>query len=102
MTVEKSAATERVSDLYCDINDERVRTTDLGFALLRVGERFVDASSYTTSVGQIGDVGAATAPLNCVLAARAWARRYARGPLAIILGASWGGLRGAVVLRQPS
>lgn len=89
-----------VDDFYCDINDERARTTDLGFALLRIGERFRDASRYATSVGQIGDVGAASAALNCILAARAWARSYARGPWAVISGASWSGLRGAATLRQ--
>jgi 3-oxoacyl-[acyl-carrier-protein] synthase-1 len=91
---------ERIDQLYCDVNDERARTTDLGFALLRAGELFRDGTAYVTSVGHVGDVGAATAPLGCILAARAWARSYAPGPTALVSGASWGGLRGAVLLSQ--
>jgi 3-oxoacyl-[acyl-carrier-protein] synthase I len=91
---------ERVEQLYCDVNGERARTTDLGFALLRAGDLFRDATAYVTSVGQVGDLGAATAPLGCILAARAWARGYAPGPTALVSGASWGGLRGAALLSQ--
>jgi 3-oxoacyl-[acyl-carrier-protein] synthase-1 len=92
---------ERVDELYCDINDERPRTTDLGFALLRAGNMFRDGTDYKTPAGSIGDVGAASVPLNCVLAARAWARGYANGDIALVSGASWRGLRGALLLTRP-
>jgi 3-oxoacyl-[acyl-carrier-protein] synthase-1 len=91
---------ERVDDVYCDINDERDRTSDYGFALLRAGDVFRSATDYVTPVAQVGDLGAATPLLNCVLAARAWARGYASGPLALVSGSSWGGLRGAALLQE--
>src|SRR5262249_7392872 len=82
---------------YCDSNGERVRDYDLAFALLRQGELFRDGSAYVSPVSAVGDQGAATMPLNCVLATRAWARGYARGPNALVFGGSWKtGARGAL------
>jgi 3-oxoacyl-[acyl-carrier-protein] synthase-1 len=92
---------ETFDDFYIDINGERPRTTDLGFALLRAGQLF-RSTAYVTSVSAIGDVGAASVPLNCILAARAWARGYASGRTALISGASWTGLRGAALLQKVS
>jgi 3-oxoacyl-[acyl-carrier-protein] synthase I len=91
---------ERVDDVYCDINDERGRTSDYGFALLRLGEVFRSGTDYISPVAQVGELGAATPLLNCLLAARAWARGYASGPLALVSGSSWGGLRGAALLQE--
>jgi 3-oxoacyl-[acyl-carrier-protein] synthase-1 len=91
---------ERFDDIYCDINDERGRTTDYGFALLRCGDLFRDGSRYITPAAQIGDIGAAMAPLNLILATRAWASGYASGKLALISGSSWGGMRAAALLQQ--
>lgn len=92
---------ERVDDIYCDINDERARTTDHAFALVRMGHLFRDCSRYISPVGLMGDVGAASALLNCVLASRAWSRRYAHGPIALLSGSSWSGSRGAALLEEP-
>jgi 3-oxoacyl-[acyl-carrier-protein] synthase-1 len=89
---------ELFHDVYCDVNGERVRTDDWGFALLRTNALFRDGTDYTMSVSECGDIGAATAGLSCILAAQAWQRGYAHGPLALVSGASWGGLRGAAVL----
>jgi 3-oxoacyl-[acyl-carrier-protein] synthase-1 len=91
---------EQFDDFFCDINNERARTTDLGFALVRVGRLFRNASSYVTPVGSTGDLGAATVPLNCILAAQAWNRDYASGSTALVSGASWTGLRGAALLER--
>lgn len=93
-------AGERFDDLYCDINDERARTTDLGFALLRAGDLLRDGTAYVTPVGSTGDVGAASVPLNCILATKAWSRAYAHGPMALLSGASWGRLRAAAVVEE--
>jgi hypothetical protein len=65
---------------------------------MRTGELFRDPSAYLTAVSRIGDLGAATGALSCVLAAQAWARGYASGPNALVAGSSWSGLRGAVLL----
>ena len=92
---------ERVDDVYCDLNDERARTTDHAFAVVRTGHLFRDCSRYTSPSGLIGDIGAASAPFNCLLASRAWSRRYASGPLALVSGSSWTGLRGAALLEKP-
>jgi 3-oxoacyl-[acyl-carrier-protein] synthase-1 len=91
---------ELFEELVIDINDERCRTTDFGFALLRAGAYFRDGNRYVTSVGQTGELGAASAAFNCVLATRALVRQYARGPNALVSSASWGGLRGGVFLRR--
>ncbi len=96
----RDRSSPRIDRLYCDINDERARSTDLGFALLRCGDLFRDGTDYVTPVGNVGDVGAATGALNCILAASAWSRGYASGTNALISGASWGGLRGAALLER--
>lgn len=90
----------RVEGIFCDINGERWRTDDWGFAALRLPQLFRDATSYVSAVGQWGDVGAASGALGCLLAIQSWQRRYAAGPRALVWGASWGGLRGAAVLEQ--
>jgi 3-oxoacyl-[acyl-carrier-protein] synthase-1 len=92
---------ERFDDFYCDVNDERVRTTDLAFALLRTGEMFRE-TSYFTPTGSVGDIGAASSILNCILAVRAWSRGYAAGATALVSAASWSGPRGAALLHRPS
>ena len=89
-----------VDDVYCDINGERARTTDWGFALLRVGSYFRDGTQYVTPVESCGDLGAAVGAFNCVLAVRAWQRHYASGARALVWGASWSGLRSAVLLES--
>jgi 3-oxoacyl-[acyl-carrier-protein] synthase-1 len=90
---------EQFDDFFCDINAERPRTTDIGFALLRTGKLF-RSTSYVTVAGNLGDIGAATAPLNCILATQAWCRGYASGKTALVSGASWTGLRGAALLER--
>ncbi|HYO54576.1 hypothetical protein [Archangium sp.] len=89
---------EDISDIYADINGERHRSEDWGFTLLRCPEHIKDGARYITAISQCGDVGAATAGLQVVLATRAWQRGYARGSRALLLGGSWQGLRGAAVL----
>jgi 3-oxoacyl-[acyl-carrier-protein] synthase I len=87
-----------IDGLYGDINGERHRSDDWGFAALREGARFRDPSDHQSAVGEWGDVGAATGALGCVLAAEAWRHDKARGPRALVWGGSWGGLRGAALL----
>ncbi|NMO16612.1 hypothetical protein HPC49_21600 [Pyxidicoccus fallax] len=91
---------ESLDNIYCDINGERYRSDEWGFVLLRQPRVFRDASAYTSAVRSWGDVGAATAALNCVLAVQAWQRAYARGPRALVAGSSISGLRGSAILLQ--
>ena len=88
---------ERVDDIYCDINGERHRTDEWGFTILRAWQVFRDGTTYTTNVGHWGDLGAASAAVNCVLMIQAWRRRYASGPKAMIWGSSPEGLRAAAI-----
>lgn len=89
---------EQLENIFCDINGERMRTDDWGLAVLRAGALLRDGTGYHTPVAQLGDVGAASGALNCVLATQAWQRGYARANTALVWGASWGGLRAAALL----
>lgn len=91
----------RFDDVYVDINDERARTTDYAFALLRCARLFRDGSQYTTTIGQTGELGAASAPFMVAMACEAFRRGYARGDSTLVSSASWSGLRGAVLLGRP-
>jgi len=91
---------EMISDLYGDINGERARTDDWGFTLMRLASRFDDGTRYVSTVGQCGDVGAATPALGCVLAVDAWRVDRASGPRALVWAGSWSGLRAAAVLEK--
>lgn len=93
-----SAAGEVVSDVYIDINNERARATDWGFCTLRCGEMFADASAFFTHAESTGELGAASSLFNCLLSTRAMAHGYSRGPTALVVGASWAGLRGAALI----
>jgi 3-oxoacyl-[acyl-carrier-protein] synthase-1 len=100
VTMELRGRGELVDDVYCDLNGERYRTEEWGFALLRTQAAFRDVSVTRTAVSEWGDMGAASGALLTILALRAWARGYARGPTALVWASSEGGLRGAVLLRR--
>jgi 3-oxoacyl-[acyl-carrier-protein] synthase-1 len=91
---------QSADELYCDINGERYRSEEWSMAVLRVPYA-VRTHHYTAPVDVWGDVGAASGPLSCVLAVRAWARGYARGPRALLWAGSEAGLRAASVLHAP-
>ena len=91
---------EVITDTYGDINGELARSHDWGFAVMRTATCFRDGTDYVTSAGQCGDLGAATGALGCILATEAWSFHRAHGPRALVWAASWGGLRGAVLLEQ--
>ena len=90
----------RFDDVFIDINDERARTMDYAFAMMRCGRLFRDGNRYTTSVDITGELGAASAPFNWILAARSFLRGYAAGNHAMVSSASWAGLRGAVLVQE--
>jgi 3-oxoacyl-[acyl-carrier-protein] synthase-1 len=91
---------EAVDDLYGDINGERLRTEDWGFSLLRFPELARPDSDHHLVVDCMGDVGAVTGALGCVLAARALDRGYAAGPRALIWAGSDSGLRAAAIVQK--
>ena len=90
----------RVDTMYGDFNGERHRAEEWAFVALRNGSSFVDPSKCLASAGAIGDVGAASGILGCVRAIHAWQRGYEPGPLALVWGSSWHGLRAAVLLER--
>jgi 3-oxoacyl-[acyl-carrier-protein] synthase-1 len=99
-TRELTLPDEAIDDVYSDINGERYRTDEWGFAVLRLG-RAIRQSGYHAPSTSWGDVGAASGTLGCVLAARSWSRGYAAGRSALVWGSSEGGLRGAIALQVP-
>lgn len=93
-----SLPSERISDVLCDINGERYRGEEWGFASLRLSSYFEDPTAYRAPAESWGDVGAASGPLFAILACEAAARGYARGSYALLWMSSERGLRGAAVL----
>jgi 3-oxoacyl-[acyl-carrier-protein] synthase-1 len=91
---------EQVTDIFCDMNGERMRTDDWGFALLRTQRFFRDASKFVTGAPEYGDIGAASGAVSAVLAVESFRGGYAEGPRALLWGASWQGLRAACVLKR--
>jgi 3-oxoacyl-[acyl-carrier-protein] synthase-1 len=91
---------EGVDLLYTDINGERYRSEEWGFVALRTPSVW-KSPGYKAPSDCWGDVGAAFGALGGILAARAFARGYGRGPRALVMAGSDGGLRGAMLLQDP-
>jgi 3-oxoacyl-[acyl-carrier-protein] synthase-1 len=89
---------EQIDDVYCDINGERYRSEEWGFAVLRAQRVLRNGGAYTTLVSECGDLGAASTAMAAVLAVQAGRRSYAQGPRALLWGSSEGGLRAAALL----
>ena len=95
-----AAVQETLDDVYSDINGERYRSEEWGFVTLRVPS-VARVSGYKAPSDCWGDVGAASGALGAILALRAFARGYARGPRALVVAGSDSGLRGAMLLQAP-
>lgn len=89
---------EAVEGIICDINGERYRSEEWGFALLRIPEAFVDPSAYDVPASCWGDVGAASGPLFVTMAVTAAQRGWAKGMHYLIWTSSEGGQRAAAAL----
>ncbi len=86
---------------FTDVNGERYRSEEWGFVAMRIPTAF-RALEYEAPASSWGDVGAASSALGVVLAVQSWARGYARGPRALVLGGSRTGARGAILLVAPN
>ncbi|TPM27842.1 beta-ketoacyl synthase [Mesorhizobium sp. B2-2-2] len=95
------APIDPVDRIICDMNGERYRGNEYGFAVLRNPARFKDAADFETPADCWGDVGAASGPLFVSLVAEADARGYSKGPLSLIWASSENGTRAAVLLGGP-
>ncbi len=90
----------RIDQAYCDLNGEPYRGDELGYTLVRTGERFAAPSDFITPADCWGDIGAASGPAFVVLAATAGLRGYAKGPRALACTSSEGGARAAVLVEM--
>jgi len=88
----------QVDRILCDMNGQRYRGSEYGFAVLRNSGLFRDAADFEAPADCWGDVGAASGPLYAALAIEAEARGYAKGPLSLIWAASDAGQRSAAIL----
>ncbi len=89
----------KIDHLYCDMNGEPYRADEFGFATIRAGGLFKDASAFTAPADCWGDVGAASGPLQLILAEAAARKGYAPGPLAGAFTSSESGERCGFVSR---
>jgi 3-oxoacyl-[acyl-carrier-protein] synthase-1 len=89
---------ETINDVICDMNSERYRAEEWGFACLRLSLYFDNPTAYLSPADCWGDIGAASGPLFAMLACQAAERGYAKGPRTMLWASSEGGLRGAAVL----
>ena len=97
--LEKAAISEPfVAHTICDMNGDPYRGNEVGFAMLRTKEYFLDKADFETPAECWGDVGAASGPLFAVLAAMAQSKGYAPGPYTLAFAGSDGGVRSAMVL----
>jgi 3-oxoacyl-[acyl-carrier-protein] synthase-1 len=89
-----------VDRIICDMNGERYRGDEYGFAALRSHALFRNAADFEAPADCWGDLGAASAPLFACLAIEAETRGYAKGPNTLVWASSEGGQRGAAILRR--
>jgi 3-oxoacyl-[acyl-carrier-protein] synthase-1 len=91
---------ETIDRIICDMNGERYRGNEYGFAVLKASGLFKDAAAFEAPADCWGDVGAASGPLYVSLVVEAEARGYAQGQLSLIWASSEGGRRAAAILRR--
>jgi 3-oxoacyl-[acyl-carrier-protein] synthase-1 len=90
---------QRLDRIICDMNGERYRGNEYGFAVLKTSVLFKNAAAFEAPADCWGDVGAASGPLYVSLVAAAEERGYAKGPLSLIWASSEGGRRAAAILK---
>ncbi len=84
---------------YCDIDGDRYREHEYGFAIQRLHPRtFKDGLDYLTLADRWGNVGAATAPLLAIVSIVSAQRKLRDDPWPMVWCGSENGRRGAMVL----
>ncbi|MEC4678767.1 MAG: hypothetical protein VST69_08455 [Nitrospirota bacterium] len=89
---------EAIEGIVCDINGERYRSEEWGFAMLRLPKAFVDPTGYDLPSSCWGDVGAASGLLFIIIAVLAGEKGWAKGRRYMIWNSSEAGHRAAAVL----
>ncbi|AZO75761.1 MAG: beta-ketoacyl synthase [Mesorhizobium sp.] len=97
----ENAPIDPVGRIICDMNGERYRGNEYGFAVIRNPGRFENAADFETPADCWGDVGAASGPLFVSLVTEAEARNYQNASLSLIWAGSENGSRAAVLLGGP-
>jgi 3-oxoacyl-[acyl-carrier-protein] synthase-1 len=90
---------EQIHNVLCDLNGEKYRADEYGFAALRTKDRFRSASDFIAPADCWGDVGAAGVFLHTALAVISHRKRYGKGPLSMVCASSECGVRGASIIR---
>lgn len=90
-----------VDAITCDMNGERYRANEYGFAVLKSSGLCRDAADVLTPADCWGDLGTATGPLAIGLAVEAQLRGHAKGPTTLVWASSEGGARAAALLAVP-
>lgn len=90
---------EAIEGIICDLNGERYRAEEWGFALLRLPQVFNDPTGYDLPTSCWGDVGAASGPLSMCIAVNAAQKGWAKGSRYLIWNSSEGGQRAAASLK---
>jgi len=91
----------QVSRVLCDLNGERYRTDEYGFAALRHSRCFESVSNLISPVNRWGDMGTATGPNLINLAIESGKDGYAGGSFQLIWASSDSGKRSALLLELP-
>jgi 3-oxoacyl-[acyl-carrier-protein] synthase-1 len=93
-----------IDQLICDLNGQRYRADEFGFAMARTSDRFKTPGDFLSPATFWGDAGAACGPLFISLAVHTALQGNAKGPLSLILTSSDTGQRSAMLietLQQP-
>jgi 3-oxoacyl-[acyl-carrier-protein] synthase-1 len=92
---------ERVAQVLCDLNGERERTDEWGFALPRLSSQLQAPGAFITPISAFGDVGAPSGLLLVALASAACKRPDAPAPC-LIWTSSPGSPRAAALFEAPA
>jgi 3-oxoacyl-[acyl-carrier-protein] synthase-1 len=93
-----TGAGRRATDVYCDLNGERGRAAEYGFAMLKLAPVLVNSSEFVSPADCWGDVGAASGALLMIAALSAGRRGWSRGGDAVVWCASETGERAAALI----
>jgi 3-oxoacyl-[acyl-carrier-protein] synthase-1 len=99
MALAALASGERIHNVFCDLNGEKYRADEYGFAALRTKDHFRAVSEFIAPADCWGDVGAAGGFLHAALAVICHRKRYGKGPLSLVCASSEAGERGAAIIR---
>lgn len=92
----------KIDQVYTDMNGERYRADEYGFAILRTQEYFKAPENFIAPADCWGDVGAASGALLINLAVTAAQKGYAKGDWSLISTSSDTGERAAAVIYAPN